>query len=921
MLKLSGLKHSIIMALLFFCCFAMLSLLASFGLARIVRHYGILVSPKVLTWFSLLGLMVALGMNYLPPWHRYFFRFFAATPRLSLSRDVLGLSDTKVDYVCHTVNGYRAVFSIKLTHAEVNDCHTFIRSALAPLFNRQIAFAVLLYEAPAARLQYDLDRDIEGALSALLAAENRRLAALPAKGAVSLIAVAEVPDPATAEAILAEVGPGFFTPFPWRQVAAGFFPPGLFDQPGAIAPSRAWHVPAYVENAAGCFLPLMLDTVRDGYAAVMGHTRLQELAHYLDCPVLWHYAYQPCPSGEVRRLRTLTNVQRFYPPGLLDIRTRREREQATPLLEDLEMALQSPEKPGFLAQVCWVALGDRDHRVIFNRASEFLARRHIGVRGAVPTTALSLYLATHPGGECAAGGILRPQLARRDEILAELGALGNWTGHAAPTVVLEDLEGKAFPLSLFGDGVNFNMALVGESGSGKSVFLAGLVTGHLAQSRFNRVIIVDYGGSFDGLVHALDGRQISHDDMRTLRFSPIPAFAPRLSELEFANRFDGQDYEEYLAGHGLLQVELMKQSLALLSYVCRHAFEDNAIFRDCYLTFLRNVAAPGKTLETAIEEGMAFARKKAEPSTGITKTAWRDLENFLTELKASVSISPYMGNDQVDLHKERLVSFNLDGFADDDRQTLVGLITLLINRKFAEPSTGRTLILFDEAHAYLKGTDKITVALGKLLESAQRVTRKHGASLLIATQSPADFEGHPALLENANHHCIMRLAAGRLPPGWSITRPEILRHAREAEPAKSAGFSQLHLATGTAHGTLQKVLRYRLQPAAFYLYTSEKLAKLLLRFACHISGQANFAALGNALHSTGEALIPIGSARFWAAIQPLVRPAYAALADRLPALLAKADQSPLLDLFLNDAPAFEKAARDPRRLADLECPA
>jgi hypothetical protein len=34
----------------------------------------------------------------------------------------------------------------------------------------------------------------------------------------------------------------------------------------------------------------------------------------------------------------------------------------------------------------------------------------------------------------------------------------------------------------------------------------------------------------------------------------------------------------------------------------------------------------------------------------------------------------------------------------------------------------------------------------------------------------------------------------------------------------------LHVATGTAHGTLLKVLCYRLQPAVFCLYTSEKLS-------------------------------------------------------------------------------------------------
>jgi len=514
---------------LFVLIFLLLAFGVAFALSRLVSHYGILVSPKFLTWIAILGVMIALGMNYLTPWHGLFFNFFLAKPTVSLSRDILGVYATDRDDVCGTVNGFRFFFCLDLPFQELPEQNSSVRNALVPLLTHNLSFSVYLYEVPRAAALFALDEGIEPELVSLLAAENRRLASLQGKGVVTFIVSVEIPRLAMAGELLAEIGMKAVRPFPWRTLADGFFPPGLFDQPGVIAPSKAFSVPAFVENEAGRFVPLMLQEFREGYATPRAHTRLQAMAYYLGVPVLWQIRYQPCHQAEYKRLHLLTNLQRLWPPGLLAPRLRGERDEAPARLRELELALTSPDKPAFIHQAAWLAVGDQDHRVLFRRAREWFARMQIDVRGAVPASALKLYLSLHPGAENAAASVpgFRPQLPAHEEFLAEVSALANWTGHAAPTIVQEDETGKAFPFSLFGDGVNFNLSLVGESGSGKSVFLAGLVAGHLAQSRYNRAIIVDYGGSFDGLIQALRGRQISHDDLRTLKFSPIPAFKRR----------------------------------------------------------------------------------------------------------------------------------------------------------------------------------------------------------------------------------------------------------------------------------------------------------------------------------------------------------------------------------------------------------
>ena len=898
--------------------FMALAVAAAYLLSSWVYHYGIVISPKFLTWIALLGLMIAMGVTYITPLHGLIFNNIIAKPTISLSANLLGLCATEYDYVCHTVQGYRCFFSLSLPFAELAETTTTVKQALAPLVSGNIPFSVYLYETPAPAPLFVLDGMVESELRSLLEAENRRLEKRAGKGVVTLVVSARIGRMEDADTLLAEIGMRSVKPFPWRRLADGFFPPSLFDGSGVIAPSRAFSVPATVENDAGRFLPVMLHDFREDYRAPPAHTRLQELAHHLGVPVLWQVTFDPFNRVALRRLRQLNTVQKAWPPGLLSFRQRADRAEAPNALRKLEAALEGADKPAIMFQVVWLPVGDEDHRVLFRRARQYFAGQDIGIRGTTPSGALKLYLGLHPGGESARLSVAgaRPQLPENGEFFAEVNAMGNWVGHPSPTVILEDDEGKAFPFGIFGDGTNFNLALVGESGSGKSVFLAGLVAGHLAQSRYNRAIIVDYGGSFDGLVQALRGRQISHDDLHALKFSPIPAFQARLSEAAFAARYPGQDHGDYTADQDMLETELMKQSLALLAYICDAP--DGPVFREHYLHFLRDIAV-GKSLSEALEAGIEDATGKARTSEGKVAETWTALANFLTELRAAVGISPYLGDDQVDLAQERLVSFNLDGFAEDDRRTLVGLITLLINRTFGEPSTGKTLIVFDEAHAYLKGHDAITEGLGKLLASAQRVTRKHGASLLIATQSPADFEAHPALLENANHQIIMRLAGKADATQWRITKADLLQAAREAEPARTVGYSQIHLATGTRHGTVQKRLRYRLHPAGFYLFTSEKQAKLMLRLACHLTGTPNFVALGLALHPLSQAsLIPIGSRAFWVGLLPFLLDAYEPLKPCLARLMKDPERAPLLDLFLNKPREFERVATDPGELLALE---
>jgi hypothetical protein len=843
---------------------------------------------------------------------------------------VIGLKETKHNFICKTNNGYRATFEITMPFLELTDCKRETHRPLRVLF-RQDILSLIYFEDDKAPNLYKIDDGVEPTLKKIMVYENLRLSKCPPRGIIRMQVCVEIDDIHTALSICEESKS--IQPIPYHNFGASFFKPSLFKQAGAISYSEAksFGIPAVVELLDGKYMPLLVTNYEQDYQHEFNHKRIQDLGRHLNRPILWHALVFPIPNRELRRMSRVNALESAFPKGLMDSKLREDFSKVPHEIEALKRQLKSGRKPRLLKQVVWVKLEEGDRaRILYKKCQEWLFERHLAANALNPTRALSLYASMFPGLEKHAAdseqglGIAGTE----DEVSAELEALSSWHGHENPNQVLMDFAGKTVNFGLFEGGNNYNIVIVGEPGSGKSVVINGLTSSHLARSRYNRAILVDYGGSFSGLVEAINGIQISHKDRGKLKISPIPIFPDLLTQEEFQEQFPGEDFQKYTDDQSSLRTELRKQSLIFIKdYLCSrsHKINDNAVFKEVFFHSLNTYAKQGEKLNDIIRNIIKYGTEEAKQcELEIKRKAYVDLQNLFIELESICKINSFIGDNELDLRDSRLTSFNLDGFSDQDKNILVGLINLLIQQTFGDPMAGMTLIVFDEVHKFIKTNDGSASGLGEILDSTSRVTRKYGSSLVLASQSPKDYEAIPSLIENSNHHFIMRLKMKSLSPEWKVVDPALVEHARTtAEPADAVGYSTIHLGTTTKEGDIQGKFKYLFTPLALYPFTSKILDKNIMDITCHLTGTDNYIDLAARVHQadapdadhTQMGLIAIGSKGYWDQVSHFIQPKYAAVLPHIHLLFGDKEVNPFLDKFLNkNRMEFEAIAKDESKL-------
>ena len=99
--------------LLFWGLFFGLAFLTAWLVTHAVYRFGILI------YAAMLGLMFVLAIVYLRAWRGFLLRRFAATPAISLKRDVIGFKVTRDPFFCKTRHRYRGIFEILLPFVEL----------------------------------------------------------------------------------------------------------------------------------------------------------------------------------------------------------------------------------------------------------------------------------------------------------------------------------------------------------------------------------------------------------------------------------------------------------------------------------------------------------------------------------------------------------------------------------------------------------------------------------------------------------------------------------------------------------------------------------------------------------------------------------------------------------------------------------
>ncbi|MHB1546396.1 MAG: TraC family protein [bacterium] len=288
-------------------------------------------------------------------------------------------------------------------------------------------------------------------------------------------------------------------------------------------------------------------------------------------------------------------------------------------------------------------------------------------------------------------------------------AEGDWHGTKNKTIFLVSRRGQLIGFDLF-DADSYNGYIVASTGAGKSVFINLLTLFYL--SKGNRVWIIDVGRSYEKLTKETNGQWIEFNPQNPVSLNP---FSGLTTEEEF------NEYLEYLISFifaigAPISVELSEQIEKLVrSHLDSGLRELYRIHKDGLL----------------IDHVSQYFLDMNDPR----------LKDFGQQLYPFTSKGLYgkffSGKSNVDFTKD-LVVMEFDALENipELRDAVMMIMTFHISRSIYHDKTqSKSIVFMDEAHKFLGSSSRIDV----FIEQAYRRFRKHGASMIIATQGLDDI--------------------------------------------------------------------------------------------------------------------------------------------------------------------------------------
>ncbi|MFN3814265.1 MAG: TraC family protein [Aquificaceae bacterium] len=257
----------------------------------------------------------------------------------------------------------------------------------------------------------------------------------------------------------------------------------------------------------------------------------------------------------------------------------------------------------------------------------------------------------------------------------------------------------------------YNSYVVGMTGAGKSVFLQYVMWNYLAGG--NRVWVIDIGGSYERFCHAFGGDYIEIKPEAPICLNPFTSITD-YSVFE--------DYLEFLTNWFYLMgaVKEQKKSEEQEKFIRAHL--DEAL-RESYDKY-----GADSSVDTVIDALRKYAGDQR-------------ISDFIKHLQPYSSVGPYgkFFNGKATVFFDKFLTVFENGQIEnvpDLRDPVIMLLTYHISKEifFSGMKDYKNLVIIDEAHKFL-GNPKIDI----FIEQAYRRFRKHGASMIIGTQSFADI--------------------------------------------------------------------------------------------------------------------------------------------------------------------------------------
>jgi len=309
------------------------------------------------------------------------------------------------------------------------------------------------------------------------------------------------------------------------------------------------------------------------------------------------------------------------------------------------------------------------------------------------------------------------------EVANNLPCQGEWKGSRQPCLLMAGRKGQIFTWSPFENDTNYNTIVVGTSGSGKSVAMQELMMSLLGMGA--RVVVFDLGRSFEKSCFLVEGQHIRFEKNSVMCINPFSFVEEGNEESDVNERRD--------------QLE----SIAL-------TMEQMAARREGILDIQGNFLQKAVSDTFAIYGRQTTVTKVAEALLQHDDTRARDVGTLLFNYTKEGSYGKWFeGEANVDL-KSDLVVVELEDLKEKpslQNVVLQSFLASMTQKLYLSDRKRKTVFIVDEAAQLLENK-----FFSKSAQDMARRVRKYEASLVVGTQSFADFYANDYslnILENA----------------------------------------------------------------------------------------------------------------------------------------------------------------------------
>ena len=518
-------------------------------------------------------------------------------------------------------------------------------------------------------------------------------------------------------------------------------------------------------------------------------SEILRLPFHYDLILTFHIPPQDAEMASLERRRRMAHsLAANTGGGVSDLQSETKLSSTEELIRELLTTGQRI----FASQLQFVLRAPADHqgqKSLVRQAREVLSRLR-GLQGAEgleeSVGAWKVLKGNLPGAPM---HLERAKKIKTNNLADFLPVYGPREGDEDPVVIFRNRLNGLFSFNAFSSLPNFNTLVTGSSGAGKSFLNNCILLQEFARNQ--RVFIIDIGGSYKKLTHALGGQYLEINLSESHRINPL--------HLEPGQKEPTDQKLKTLVA--CIESMVADDEKGRLPKIERVLLEKEIV--ELYSKFNGREAPVLSDLASALQSS--------------TESSMRELSKMLYTWTGTRPYGRLVDGAGGLTAKARICTFDLKGLSSypDLQRVMILILTDFILTQVESDRSVKKRIILDEAWQLLRSS-----SAADFMEYCARTLRKTGSGITFITQGVEEIAASPigpAILNNTATKFVM-LQRGDM----NILAKNLKLNAREIELIASLGQKKGHYSEGfLIKGDDRQIVRVFPTPLEYWLATSD----------------------------------------------------------------------------------------------------